>query len=908
MSAGLLPPVVAELMMDLHEFKAGADEGEARMGELTSSGSAMFDKIGKAAVVGTAAIGVASIKMASDFETQMTRLYTAAGAPKAAVQGAYGEVLKMGDAVGESGTAMAEALYHPVSAGLDLQTSLQAVKFSAQEAQISGASLDDTTYALSSVMKAFNQNASQAHDTMALLNAIVGQGDMKFQDFNQSVSNWAPTAAQMGISVQSMGAALAYLTDRGNSAQEAATRVTMGLTMMAYPSQKAATMLDGLGVATSDVSASSQAFTSVMQKTGITQNQLAQDLQRPDGIYVALNHLKTALSNAGVSATEADSIMSHIFGGGRSDKAILSLMQNLDGLKTKFNDIGTASGQFDQAWSDTQQTFSFKMKKLGAEIENVGIAIGIKLIPAVEKAVGWFAQHKAATEALALVIGAVLAVSVLRFAQTLTTTFLEAIGKAIVGIKSLGTASATSAAEADGAAVASVKWSSALGNTIPIIGGVALGAQALAGWLNHVGQKSSDAAADMNQLTGQLLSIANSGSAANTQMAALAVEGTELGKRFGGEMFKPIDDSLAQLVQGGNLKAAQKDIAAIDVQLKAAGLSTDAFHNSLTKFSDAAGAYVNQQKANALAATNATAATDTNTTAMGPAADAMKNVTGAADGTTGSINALDDAFSQLTGNINSSGTLHEFQKDLLSVKDQLDQNGKSFNDSTLDGLKNEEAFRQAAQAIVNYRDETIKNGTVVPDQANKIASAQAQSLLNTYEHLGVNKKAVEGYAAQLGLVPKNLYTDVTLNTSQALAAFNAYQTQLADITGGTLHQYTHKAAGGLVTGAGTETSDSIDAKLSANEYVVKASAVRQYGVPFLDALNSGAMPSAAPSISGGSGSGSGFFGSDSGSGGEVTVNVYVGGQQITSGVRTEVLRYNQRNSSSGWALAGTGFR
>ena len=211
MAMGLLPPVVAELVMDIKEFKAGAEEAETKMGGLAASGGAMFDKIGKATVLGVAGIGVASIKMASDFETQMTRLYTAAGAPKAAVQAAYGEVLKMGDAVGFSGTQMAEALYHPVSAGLDLQTSLQAVKYSAEEAQISGASLDDTTYSLSSVMKAFNQNANEAHDTMALLNSIVGQGDMRFQDFNVSVKNWAPTAAQMGISIQSMGAGLAYL-------------------------------------------------------------------------------------------------------------------------------------------------------------------------------------------------------------------------------------------------------------------------------------------------------------------------------------------------------------------------------------------------------------------------------------------------------------------------------------------------------------------------------------------------------------------------------------------------------------------------------------------------------------------------------------------------------------------------
>jgi len=46
-----------------------------------------------------------------------------------------------------------------------------------------------------------------------------------------------------------------------------------------------------------------------------------------------------------------------------------------------------------------------------------------------------------------------------------------------------------------------------------------------------------------------------------------------------------------------------------------------------------------------------------------------------------------------------------------------------------------------------------------------------------------------------------------------------------------------EGSGGTVSGPGTSTSDSIPAYLSNGEYVVKASAVEQYGVPFFDKLN-----------------------------------------------------------------------
>ncbi len=51
------------------------------------------------------------------------------------------------------------------------------------------------------------------------------------------------------------------------------------------------------------------------------------------------------------------------------------------------------------------------------------------------------------------------------------------------------------------------------------------------------------------------------------------------------------------------------------------------------------------------------------------------------------------------------------------------------------------------------------------------------------------------------------------------------------------------ASGGYVTGPGTATSDSIPANLSNGEYVVNASAVKQYGVGFFNQLNQMKTPS-----------------------------------------------------------------
>ena len=48
--------------------------------------------------------------------------------------------------------------------------------------------------------------------------------------------------------------------------------------------------------------------------------------------------------------------------------------------------------------------------------------------------------------------------------------------------------------------------------------------------------------------------------------------------------------------------------------------------------------------------------------------------------------------------------------------------------------------------------------------------------------------------------------------------------------------------GGRISGPGTGTSDSILARVSNGEYVIRASSVRRYGLDFLDALNEGRLP------------------------------------------------------------------
>lgn len=433
---------VAEKASGDAAVSAGAKQ-EAGAAKTNASGAVMdkFGKVAKVALLGFGAAAVYGVDKAMKFNAETTRLYTAAGLTKASFGQVSAQLLQLGNQYGYTGEEMAKAMYHPVSAGLDLSRSLKVVAESANLANIHGANLEDTTYALSSVMKAYNVQASDVTKTSGLLNAIVGQGDMRFQDFNQSIKNWTPTGAAMGISIQSMGSALAYLTDRGNSAEVASTRMTMGLSMVTSGSKAANVYLKDLGLTTGTLSLKNQSLQKTMQAAGLTTNKVAADLKKPDGIYVALKDIQDSFRKAGLSASQADQVMAKIFGGGRSDKAIMALMQNLDGVKQKYGQIGAAVSDYGRVSAQAAKTPQQQWKDFKATLTNLATSFGTLLLPAVTKALsglnkflGGLQKNKGEAKALVTIIAGLagaMALGKLSNMVKSTVEGLTALGKGI---------------------------------------------------------------------------------------------------------------------------------------------------------------------------------------------------------------------------------------------------------------------------------------------------------------------------------------------------------------------------------------------------------------------------------------------------------------------------------------------
>ncbi|MHB1808276.1 MAG: phage tail tape measure protein [Solirubrobacteraceae bacterium] len=357
----------------------------------------------------------AAIKAFASYEAGMERLRTQTGASQREVGLMTGAVEKMAIAIGNSPHSLSEALYHIESAGFRGKKALNALEIAAKGAQIGGAELTSTTTAMTAVMVAGFKGVNTLGKAMGELNATVGAGDMTFEDLNDALgTGLLATIKTLGLQIKDMGAALAVLGDNNMRGSAAATRLRMGLMMLVHPSTTA---------------------TKTMEALGLSQLQLANDLRKPDGLLVMLKDLKAHLH--GFTKSEQAYALAEIFGGGRNSAAMLTLINQMGRLETKYKAIEKGGNKFNADWKATAKTLEHFLGVLRAIAEVALIKFGEAIVLAVRVGGGfakWLSGSSVGADALkgALMgLGALLLVDLI---PALIAFTIEAVASGIAVI------------------------------------------------------------------------------------------------------------------------------------------------------------------------------------------------------------------------------------------------------------------------------------------------------------------------------------------------------------------------------------------------------------------------------------------------------------------------------------------
>jgi TP901 family phage tail tape measure protein len=361
--------LLVRLGVDTKPLTAGMATAKADVegfGKSTSATAANVAKgvglAGAAVAGGVGIIGVESIKAATDYQSAMELLRTQTGASQAEVDSMSKSVLNLATQLPQSPEELAAGLYHVESAGKRGADALNILKTAAMGAAMGGANLEDVTNALIAADQTGIKGTENMSATMGTLNAIVGAGNMRMQDLTDAMGTGVlSTAKNYGVTIQSVGAAIADMTDQGIPAIDAATRLNSAMRLMAAPTTKAAKELKSIG---------------------LSQFQLASDMRGPGGMTSAIEDLKKHLDASGMSANQQAALIASAFGGKQSG-AILTLIGNVDLLQKKTDAVAKGASSFASGWQAAQGTTAQQAAELKSSFQALEISIGTGLLPAV---------------------------------------------------------------------------------------------------------------------------------------------------------------------------------------------------------------------------------------------------------------------------------------------------------------------------------------------------------------------------------------------------------------------------------------------------------------------------------------------------------------------------------------------
>lgn len=224
--------------------------------------------------------------------------------------------------------------------------------------------------------------------------------------------------------------------------------------------------------------------------------------------------------------------------------------------------------------------------------------------------------------------------------------------------------------------------------------------------------------------------------------------------------------------------------------------------------------------------------------------DQMKTTADKADDLKKALDAL------LSPQLDLSEATDEWTTALRHLDKDLAKNGKTLKGNSDAAIANRKAIRDRVVQLEDVLTTEAEAGAS-SDKLARILGRQRQALIDAAGAAGLSKKETRAYLIELGLTPalvNTLFKQEGIDQAKNNAADlkrdldnldgRHVKTYIDVIRHGGSQADVTVATGGHIRGPGTSTSDSIPARLSDGEFVVRAAAVNHYGPDFFQRANS----------------------------------------------------------------------
>lgn len=223
--------------------------------ENTGRKSALIASGMTAAGLAVAAFGVAAVKMAADFDQQMSTVQANTGATSAQMDQLRAAAIEAGASTVYSASDSADAINDLGKAGMSVTDILSGGLTGALNLAASdGMAVGDAAEYMANALSMFHLSGSQASQVADTLAAGAGKAVGNVSDFGEALNNCGAQANSFGMSIQETTGVLSLFAQNGTIGAEAGTQLNSMLMKLAAPSNDAAATMKELGISAYDAS------------------------------------------------------------------------------------------------------------------------------------------------------------------------------------------------------------------------------------------------------------------------------------------------------------------------------------------------------------------------------------------------------------------------------------------------------------------------------------------------------------------------------------------------------------------------------------------------------------------------------------------------------------------------------
>lgn len=770
--------IVIRLMADTASYeaamtRAGSTAKTVASGmEHTGRKSALIASGMTAAGLAVAAFGVAAVKMAADFDQQMSAVQANTGATSAQMDQLRAAAIEAGASTVYSASDSADAINDLGKAGMSVTDILTGGLSGALNLAASdGMAVGDAAEYMANALSMFHLKGSQASLVADTLAAGAGKAVGNVSDFGEALNNCGAQANSFGMNVQETTGVLALFAQNGTIGAEAGTQLNSMLMKLAAPSAEASNTMKELGISAYDAQhhfVGMANFAGQLQKAekGLTDEQRNQANATIFGSYAikAANYLyeagesgvnkwTKAVSESGYAAEQAAAKNNNLKGdlenlSGSMESLMISVGEGAQGpLRKMVQGLDTLVDTFSGLPSGAQQTIVVMASLAG-------------VFGAVHKVAG---NLNGSTSRMANNIGLAIdpiqrVKTALGSAQTAFQMFRASSMSASEQMEAFGTSASkaqlkTAGFKAVGSSVMSLlggPWGIAL-----TVAGVALSA-----FVSHQ-QKAKEAAEQLQSALESGSSISETIAGAYQDMSSGGVKLTTWLDEAG---ISLTDMTSAAMGNEAALKRVNKQIKEID-KPGIGGTAAYAIKKALEEESKAYDDASKKANEKSKAAKNAVDADGKSADAAKEAASANKELGSSASDASSQIDDLVQAlFGLESGNLTADQAVDQLNQKIGELSDTCKDNGVVFDQSgnLLDrfsekGTKTKQALEDIASSAQNAAEKILKQGESTGfssgeiERANGVLQDARDAIIRQAEASGMSEQAANALADRWGL-------------------------------------------------------------------------------------------------------------------------------------------------------------